>query len=133
MASVAVRNQERDDVLRCRRNIRCQHLLNPGKHHLLIHPRGFLAGIMVACQYVSNSNRAMCLSCFPFKMIVDGRTILSLAIVTAMVACLGSFDDVRIWTVFLPTNSNVLFVLIKKIDQRLIHVEDETPVAMRAK
>jgi hypothetical protein len=34
--------------------------------------------------------------------------------------------------VFLPTNSNVLFVLIKKIDRHLIHVEDEMPVAMRA-
>jgi hypothetical protein len=72
----------------------------------------------------------MHLSCFPFKMIVNERSVLSPAIVTATVSHLMSFVDVRIWMVFLTTNS-IFFVLIKK-NRCLIHVEDETPVAMRA-
>jgi hypothetical protein len=71
--------------------------------------------------------------CFPLKKIIDGRTLLSPTIVTATVARLVSFVDVRIWIVLFPTTSNVLFVLIKIIDRRLIHVEDETLVTIRAK
>ncbi len=47
-------------------------------------------------------------------MIVNGRSVPSLAIVTATVTRLVSFVDKQIWMVFLPTNSNVFFVLSKK-------------------
>jgi hypothetical protein len=65
-------------------------------------------------------------------MIINRRSVPSPVIITAMVARLVLFLHVRIWMVFLPTNSNLFFCAHQKIDQRLIHVEDEMPVLMRA-
>ncbi len=73
----------------------------------------------------------MRLSCFPLKMIVDGRTVPSPVIVTAMVARLVSFVNVRVWMVF-SNQLQRLFCAHQKIDLRLIDVEDETPAVMGA-
>jgi len=38
---------DRDNVIRSRRHIRCQHLVHPRDHHLLVHPGIFLALVKV--------------------------------------------------------------------------------------
>ncbi len=109
MASVAIQNQEWDDVLGCHCDNRRRHLLNLRKHHLLVHPCGILTAIMVGCLVCWELTSCDALVVLSLKMMVNGRRVLSPAIVTAPVAHLMSFEDVQMWTVVTPITSNVFF------------------------
>jgi hypothetical protein len=49
-ALVAVEDEEWDDVIQCRFDIRPQNIVNPRKHNRLVHPCVFLAARAVGCR-----------------------------------------------------------------------------------
>ncbi len=102
VALVAVEDEEWDDVIQSRFDVRPQDIVNPCKHNHLVYPCVVLAAILVGCRVRCKLRLCNAAIWLPLTIIINGSTVPLAVIVTAIVAHLLLFVDLRTWIVFSP-------------------------------